>query len=104
MPNENAAALLSVAEMYRADAAAAAAGIPSIDLMEAAGRAVAAEIRARWAPRPVAIVCGPGNVISGVRLAASTWVAASARLLAVTASDESLLTDAVLVIHPSNVG
>ncbi|HYN37989.1 MAG TPA: NAD(P)H-hydrate dehydratase, partial [Rhodospirillales bacterium] len=54
-------ALLSVEEMYRADAAAAAAGVPSLSLMEAAGRAVAAAVRQRWRPRPVAVLCGPGN-------------------------------------------
>ena len=59
MSNEN--ALLTVAEMYRADQAAAAAGVPSLELMEAAGGAVAREIRARWTPRPTVVLCGPGN-------------------------------------------
>ncbi len=54
-------ALLSVDEMYAADRAAIAAGIPGEALMEAAGRAVADRIRARWDPRPTAILCGPGN-------------------------------------------
>ena len=54
-------ALLSVAEMYAADRAAIAAGIPGEALMESAGRAVADRIRARWDPRPTAILCGPGN-------------------------------------------
>ncbi len=54
-------ALLTVEEMYRADAAAMAAGVPSIALMEAAGAAVAREIRRRWSPRRVSVVCGPGN-------------------------------------------
>lgn len=53
--------LLSVDEMYRADRAAIAAGIPGRDLMEAAGRAIADRIGARWDPRPTAILCGPGN-------------------------------------------
>lgn len=55
------AALLTVAEMYRADQGAAAAGVPSLELMEAAGGAIAREIRARWAPRPTVVLCGPGN-------------------------------------------
>ncbi len=54
-------ALLSVAETRRADAAAAARGVPGERLMEAAGAAVAREIRARWPPRPTAVLCGPGN-------------------------------------------
>ncbi len=53
--------LLSVEEMYRADAAAVEWGVPSINLMEAAGTGVADEIKRRWTPRPVAILCGPGN-------------------------------------------
>lgn len=53
--------LLGVAETYRADRAAVASGIPGTALMEAAGAAVADRIRARWTPRPVAVLCGPGN-------------------------------------------
>ncbi len=53
--------LLSVEEMYRADAAAAKAGIAGLDLMEAAGRAVADALIARWSKRPVVVLCGPGN-------------------------------------------
>jgi NAD(P)H-hydrate epimerase len=54
-------ALLTVDEMYRADAAAVAAGVSSLSLMEAAGRAIARAIRRRWRPRPVVVLCGPGN-------------------------------------------
>ncbi len=54
-------ALLFVEEMYRADAAAAAAGVPSLSLMEAAGAAVARAVRSRGTPRRVAVLCGPGN-------------------------------------------
>ena len=53
--------LLSVAEMARADALAVEAGIPSLDLMEAAGRAIVDAIAAQWTPCKVAILCGPGN-------------------------------------------
>jgi len=54
--------LLSVDETYSADAAAARAGVPSLALMEAAGAAVAGEIRARWPlARPTLVLCGPGN-------------------------------------------
>jgi ADP-dependent NAD(P)H-hydrate dehydratase / NAD(P)H-hydrate epimerase len=54
-------ALLTVEEMYRADTTAVVAGVPSLSLMEAAGRAIAREIRRRWRPRPMAVLCGPGN-------------------------------------------
>jgi len=54
-------ALLTVEEMYRADAAAIAGGVAGETLMENAGRAIADRIRHRWARRPVAVLCGPGN-------------------------------------------
>lgn len=57
----NGNALLSVEEMYRADRLAVAAGVPSLSLMEAAGRAIVREMRRRWRPRPTVVLCGPGN-------------------------------------------
>ena len=56
--------LLTVEEMGRADEAAVAAGVPSLDLMEAAGRAVAdavSGVAGRGSAVPVAVICGPGN-------------------------------------------
>jgi hydroxyethylthiazole kinase-like uncharacterized protein yjeF len=53
--------LLSCAEMARADAAAIAGGTPGTALMEAAGRAVADSVLGRHRPRPVVVLCGPGN-------------------------------------------
>ena len=53
--------LLTCAEMGRADAAAIAAGVPGIDLMEAAGRAVADAVTAHHERQPVVVLCGPGN-------------------------------------------
>lgn len=53
--------ILTVAEMYAADRYAAENGIPSLDLMENAGRAVANAIAHRWSARPAVVLCGPGN-------------------------------------------
>ncbi len=54
-------ALLSVEQMTMADNAAIAAGIPGLKLMEAAGKGIFNEIVRRWQPRPVIVMCGPGN-------------------------------------------
>ena len=53
--------LVTTAQMRAADAHAIASGIAGTTLMERAGAAVASAILARWAPRPAAILCGPGN-------------------------------------------
>ncbi|MEI9932970.1 MAG: NAD(P)H-hydrate dehydratase [Rhizomicrobium sp.] len=53
--------ILTVAQMYEADRYAASHSVPSLTLMENAGRAVADEICKRWRPRPTAVLCGPGN-------------------------------------------
>ncbi len=54
-------ALLTVEEMYQADAMAEAAGVGAEALMEAAGTGIAREIGRRWRKTPTVILCGPGN-------------------------------------------
>ena len=61
MEGARATALLSVAEMGRADALAMAGGVSGTALMEAAGVGVAQAIQERWSRRPVVVLCGPGN-------------------------------------------
>ncbi len=53
--------LLDAAAMRRLEAAAIAAGTPAALLMERAGAAAAVAIRRFVAPRPVLMLCGPGN-------------------------------------------
>lgn len=54
--------LLTPAEMGRADRLAVAHGAKSLDLMEAAGHAVAEVVRNRFKPGSrIAVLCGPGN-------------------------------------------
>ena len=57
-PNMSANVLLTVDEMYRAEAAT---GISGLELMENAGASVVAEITARWKPCNALVLCGPGN-------------------------------------------
>ena len=61
MPSPYPTELLTPAEMARADAAVLAAGMPTEALMEAAGRAVARAIRARFRPCRTLVLAGPGN-------------------------------------------
>ncbi len=70
--------LLSVAQMNEADRLTMAAGTPGSLLMQKAGEAVAREITRRWTPRPVTVLCGPGNnggdgFVVAVALAQSGW-------------------------------
>jgi NAD(P)H-hydrate epimerase len=53
--------ILNVAEMGKADGMAAALGVPTQSLMEAAGWAVAHAVWTRHSPCRVAVLCGPGN-------------------------------------------
>lgn len=75
--------LLTVDEMTRADRATAQGvdgrpAVPGIRLMENAGAAVADAVRARFAPRPTVVLCGPGNnggdgFVAARLLAAQGW-------------------------------
>src|SRR5437764_15470728 len=47
--------------MAEADRLTIAGGVPGVNLMENAGRGVADAVSRRWSPRPVVVICGPGN-------------------------------------------
>ena len=53
--------LLTSAQCGEADRFAIAHGTPGDALMEAAGEGIAGAIMERWSPRPVSVLCGPGN-------------------------------------------
>ena len=61
MTSRNAEPLLSVRQMYAADAHAVAHGVSGEVLMEAAGRGAARAIMDRWTAMPCVVLCGPGN-------------------------------------------
>jgi ADP-dependent NAD(P)H-hydrate dehydratase / NAD(P)H-hydrate epimerase len=70
--------LLTVAQMGQADHLTVDAGMPSWQLMENAGQAVAREIARRFTPRPISILCGPGNnggdgFVVAIALAQGGW-------------------------------
>jgi hydroxyethylthiazole kinase-like uncharacterized protein yjeF len=70
--------ILTVAEMGAADRAAVEAGTSGVLLMERAGAAVAEAVAARWSPRPVLVLCGPGNnggdgYVAARKLAEAGW-------------------------------
>jgi ADP-dependent NAD(P)H-hydrate dehydratase / NAD(P)H-hydrate epimerase len=54
-------ALLTPRQMAEADKLTVASGIAGSRLMENAGRAVADAVARCWAPRRLAVLCGPGN-------------------------------------------
>jgi NAD(P)H-hydrate epimerase len=58
---DDASALLDVRRMAEADNRSVASGTTIAELMENAGRSVAQEIERRWSPRPLLVLCGPGN-------------------------------------------
>jgi len=71
-------ALLSVEEMYRADALTMERGTSGEVLMENAGRSIAEAIRERWDARAVHVLAGPGNnggdgFVAARHLAAAGW-------------------------------
>ncbi|MSO71917.1 MAG: NAD(P)H-hydrate dehydratase [Alphaproteobacteria bacterium] len=79
-------AVLTVAEMAKADLAAIASGMSIEELMDRAGGAVAAAVVARYSPRPTLVLCGPGNnggdgFVAACRLIEAGWGSVRVALL-----------------------
>jgi hydroxyethylthiazole kinase-like uncharacterized protein yjeF len=90
-------AVLRVAQMAEADRLTMAAGTLGRQLMQNAGEAVACEIRRRFTPRAVSVLCGPGNnggdgFVAAAALAQAGWPVSIALLGEV----EKLRGDALL--------
>lgn len=84
--------LLTPNEMAQADAAAAASGIPSFDLMVRAGHAVAATALKRFpAALRFVVFCGPGNNGGDGYVAASALAANGVAVAVFAAGDPTIL-------------
>jgi hydroxyethylthiazole kinase-like uncharacterized protein yjeF len=71
-------AVLRVEQMAEADRLAITAGTPGTLLMQNAGEAVAREVKRRFTPRAVIVLCGPGSnggdgFVAAAELAQSGW-------------------------------
>jgi hydroxyethylthiazole kinase-like uncharacterized protein yjeF len=71
-------AVLDVQQIIDADRLSLVAGLSAFELMAHAGTAVAHAIVARWTPRPLLVLCGPGNnggdgFVAAQRLAEAGW-------------------------------
>jgi hydroxyethylthiazole kinase-like uncharacterized protein yjeF len=84
--------ILTVAQAAEADRAAGVTGVDSFELMRAAGAAVAEAVTARWSPRPVLALCGPGlnggdGYVAAARLREAGWPVRVAALAEPKAGD-----------------